>query len=78
MEEGYLTTAQAAARLGVTRRLVRQLCKAGRLEGVKRKETERGDVWLVPVATVEKHAAEPLEKRSWRTGTVGRPRKRKE
>lgn len=75
MEEGYLTTPQAAERLGVTRRLLHYLCRAGRLEGAKLIETGRGPLWLVPVATVEKHAAEPAEKRSWRTGKVGRPRK---
>lgn len=44
----YLTPIAAARALGVSRRYVRDLLRAGRMRGAFRAETPRGPVWQIP------------------------------
>ena len=44
MTKGYITTAEAAQRNGLTQRRVRQLCVAGMVPGAQR----FGRTWMVP------------------------------
>lgn len=50
MEE-YITSAQMAEQLGITKRQVNALCAEGKIEGVYKK----GNRWMIPAAAVEKH-----------------------
>jgi excisionase family DNA binding protein len=60
--EGYLTTAEAAARLGVTPTRIRQLCLEGRLPC-----TKAGRDWVIRVEDLEAFQKLP-------PGRTGRPR----
>lgn len=64
-EGGDLTTAEAAALLGVRVRQVYHLLKNSQLEGAYQLQTERGPVWRIPRAAVEKRRGETLEGK-WR------------
>jgi len=63
---GYLTTAEAAARLGVTAGRIRQLIRSGAIEASK-----FGDNWLIPEQALEQF------KPTWRRPgwEKGKPRK---
>jgi len=61
----YLTTKEAAARLGVSDARIRQLLLEGRISGLKVGET----AWLVPLKEVERYSRERRP--------VGRPSLRK-
>lgn len=50
MEE-YITSAQMAEQLGITKRQVNALCAEGKIEGVYKK----GNRWMIPAEAVEKH-----------------------
>lgn len=64
--EGYYTTAEAAAQLGVTENRIRQFVRAGRM--VSRKV---GAMWLIPVREVERFKTIPRKDGY----PKGRPRK---
>lgn len=53
--DGYLSVAEAAAKLGVTRARIHALLTSGRLEGAKVSER----CWLVTVASVDARLADP-------------------
>lgn len=53
MPEGYLTVAEAAKRLNRLPRNVRRWAQEGRIPGVLRQESPRGDYWLIPEAGLE-------------------------
>lgn len=55
-EQDWLTTAEAARRLGITETRVRQLAAAGKLEAVKEGSKWRGE-WKVAASSVEQWAA---------------------
>ena len=56
MDFEYISTKEAAAKLGVTERWIQQLCKDGRIEGVKQFGLK--GIWLVPVKWVDEKASE--------------------
>lgn len=43
-----MTIKEASKRWGVTPSLIRRWCRAGRIPGARLKETERGQVWVIP------------------------------
>ena len=55
---GYLSTKEAAARVGVSDARIRQLCKQGRLGAEK-----FGRDWLVPVSALETWLATDNDRR---------------
>jgi excisionase family DNA binding protein len=61
-----MTTAEAAARLGITPEAVRKAIKRGRLVA-----TKHGRDWLIDAVEVERYAATPKDK-------GGRPKKSRE
>lgn len=55
MKQKYLTTIEAAARLGVTRQFVARLCTEGKLAG------ERfGRDWFIPESALRKYRPAPV------------------
>ena len=48
-----LTTAEAAARLGVKQITVNVWCLRGRFPGAAREDTPRGPVWMIPEEEVK-------------------------
>ncbi len=48
----YLTTKQAAERLGIGESTARLWCKQGRFPGAFEQQTLRGPVWQIPEADV--------------------------
>jgi len=44
MPNGYITTADAAAKFGLSDRYIRKLCNAGAIKGAK----QFGAAWMVP------------------------------
>lgn len=55
-EEEWLTTAEAARRLGVSPRRVRQLAEEGKVEARKLGSKMRGE-WMIEAGSVVKYAA---------------------
>lgn len=49
--EGYITSAQMAKQLGITKRQVNALCADGDIEGARKEENR----WMIPAEAVEKH-----------------------
>lgn len=55
MPDNYLTTAQAAERLGLAARTLRKLCTDGRFPNAER----RGRDWIIPAADMKYLTALP-------------------
>lgn len=65
-----ITTARAAALLGVSRQRIRTLIRSGQIVGARRIDAVRGTWWLIPTGP----DGLPIT-RGWTRGRAGRPRK---
>ncbi|HEX6537493.1 MAG TPA: helix-turn-helix domain-containing protein [Gemmatimonadaceae bacterium] len=57
--EEWLSTREAAARLGLHPHYLRRLLARGRLPGAVREDTPRGPVWRIPESAVAGYVAPP-------------------
>ncbi|MDO8614344.1 MAG: helix-turn-helix domain-containing protein [Dehalococcoidia bacterium] len=65
-----LTTAAAAAALGLSRSQVNRLCHQGELRAVR-----HGRAWVIPEGALAEYRARCIRLAETRRGMVGRPRK---
>ena len=62
IQKHWITAAQAAVILGISRRSVCELCRRGRIFGALKMGAGAGAVWLMPKSSVVGRAGESVEK----------------